>query len=151
MDYANLSTVYVIKQIYDRRNDAISTRTYCHNERVKNTKNSRPFRSVPRWITKRGGAFHLPKRIKSLPYCKQERRVRMRKRLPPLATQVVPTIMITIILALITRKPWNSKRPWLIQWSIGCIHVSLLSDARYILALPREPYESRWETAGKDR
>lgn len=34
-----------------------------------------------------------------------------------------PTIIVTIILVLVTRKPWNTKQPWLIRWSIDRISV----------------------------
>ena len=34
-----------------------------------------------------------------------------------------PTIIVTIILVLVTRKPWNTKQPWLIRRSIDRISV----------------------------
>lgn len=47
-------------------------------------------------------------KIPSLLPCARRARVKA-------ATQVVPTIIVTIILALVTRKPWNTKQPCLIH------------------------------------
>lgn len=53
------------------------------------------------------------------------------------ATQVVPTIIVTIILVLVTRKPWNTKQPCLIHRPIGCVSVPYYPTYRYNPNLPR--------------